>query len=238
MVAAMKTPHDELLHERLRELLNEHVAPVPLNKAYRLLNHGPTVLVSAAHGGVRNAMAAAWSCALDFQPPKVTVVLDKATRTRELVEASGFFVLQLPTAAQAELTHRLGNRSLHQDPEKLAHAGARLVDVALPVDAGAGSVTSAGTSADRHAAAGTVPLVDGCAAWLVCRVLPEPRNQWVYDLFIGEVVAAWADARVFSDGHWHFESAPPALRTLHYIAGGQFYAIGESIVVPDTPAAS
>ena len=107
MVAAMKTPHDAPLQERL----NEHVAPVPLNKAYRLLNHGPTVLVSAAHGGVRNAMAAAWSCALDFQPPKVTVVLDKATRTRELVEASGFFVLQVPTAAQAALTHRLGNRS-------------------------------------------------------------------------------------------------------------------------------
>ncbi len=220
MVAAMKT--------LLNELLNEHVAPVPLNKAYRLLNHGPTVLVSAAHGGVRNAMAAAWSCALDFQPPKVTVVLDKATRTRELVEASGFFVLQVPTAAQAELTHRLGNRSLHQDADKLAHAGARLVDVELPADAGAGP---------EGAAAGPVPLVDGCAAWLVCRVLPEPRNQWIYDLFIGEVVAAWADARVFSDGHWHFESAPPELRTLHYIAGGQFYAIGESIVVPDTPAA-
>lgn len=69
------------------------------------------------------------------------------------------------------------------------------------------------------------------AAWLACRVLPEPRNEQVYDLFIGEVIAAWADARVFSNGHWHFESAPPALRSLHYIAGGQFYAIGESIVV-------
>eukprot|EP01036_Dinobryon_divergens_P018273 gene18273-24882_t len=26
-----------------------HARPVPLDKAYRLLNHGPTVLVSAAH---------------------------------------------------------------------------------------------------------------------------------------------------------------------------------------------
>ncbi|WP_431261469.1 flavin reductase family protein [Roseateles chitinivorans] len=217
--------------------MNPHVAPVPLNKAYRLLNHGPTVLVSAAHGGVRNAMAAAWSCALDFQPPKVTVVLDKATRTRELVEASGFFVLQVPTAAQAGLTHRLGNRSLHQDPDKLAHAGARLVDIDLPADASVGPGAGPAAGAAPAVAAGPVPLVDGCAAWLVCRVLPEPRNQGIYDLFIGEVVAAWADARVFSDGHWHFESAPPELRTLHYIAGGQFYAIGESIVVPDTPAA-
>lgn len=209
----------------MEPFLNEHVAPVPLDKAYRLLNHGPTVLVSAAHAGVRNAMAAAWSCALDFRPPKVTVVLDKATRTRELVEACGGFVLQVPTAAQAALTHRLGNRSLHDDPDKLAHAGARLVDV--DVDLGA----AGGVAAVR-----AMPLVDGCAAWLACRLLPEPRNEQVYDLFIGEVVAAWADTRVFSGGHWHFETAPPGLRSLHYIAGGQFYAIGESIVVPDTPA--
>jgi flavin reductase (DIM6/NTAB) family NADH-FMN oxidoreductase RutF len=197
--------------------MNEHFTPVPLEKAYRLLNHGPTVLVSAAHEGVRNAMAAAWACALDFKPPKVTVVIDKATRTRGLVEGSGHFVLQVPTAAQLTLTHALGTRSLVEDPDKLARAGATLSDVEVD-----------GVS---------VPLVEGCAAWMVCRVMPEPRNQTVYDLFIGEIVAAWADARVFSDGHWHFESAPLELRSLHYIAGGQFYAIGESLVVPQTPAA-
>ncbi|MBO9687526.1 MAG: flavin reductase family protein [Mitsuaria chitosanitabida] len=197
--------------------MNEHFTPVPLEKAYRLLNHGPTVLVSAAHEGVRNAMAAAWACALDFEPPKVTVVIDKATRTRGLVEGSGHFVLQVPTAAQLTLTHALGTRSLVEDPDKLARAGATLSDVEVD-----------GVS---------VPLVEGCAAWMVCRVMPEPRNQTVYDLFIGEIVAAWADARVFSHGHWHFESAPPELRSLHYIAGGQFYAIGESLVVPQTPAA-
>ncbi|OQW86044.1 MAG: hypothetical protein BWK72_19180 [Rhodoferax ferrireducens] len=60
--------------------LPEHIASVALDKSYRLLNHGPTVLVSAAHGGVANVMAAAWTCVLDFGPsPKVTVMLDKAT---------------------------------------------------------------------------------------------------------------------------------------------------------------
>ena len=58
------------------------IAPVELSQAYRLLNHGPTVLVSAAHGGRRNVMAAAWSMPLDFAPPKVAVVLDKSTFTR------------------------------------------------------------------------------------------------------------------------------------------------------------
>jgi flavin reductase (DIM6/NTAB) family NADH-FMN oxidoreductase RutF len=50
-----------------------------------------------------------------------------------------------------------------------------------------------------------------------------------YDLFIGEVTAAWADARVFSDGHWHFENAGAGWRSLHHIAGGHFYAIGDPL---------
>src|SRR5690606_10321340 len=59
--------------------------PVDPDKAYRLLNHGPTVLVSAAHGGRRNIMAAAWAMPLDFKPGKVAVVIDKSTYTRTLL---------------------------------------------------------------------------------------------------------------------------------------------------------
>ncbi|KVH32118.1 flavin reductase [Burkholderia cepacia] len=192
--------------------MDSHIAPVELKKAYRLLNHGPTVLVSARHDGVDNVMAAAWACALDFLPPKLTVVLDKSAKTRELVERSGTFVIQVPTAAQIRLTHAVGNHSLAERPDKLREAGVTLFDV------------------DGH----DLPFVAGCSGWLACRLVPEPHNQQTYDLFIGEVVAAWSDTRVFRDGHWYFESADPALRSLHYIAGGNFYAIGESLHVdPD-----
>ncbi len=194
----------------------EHFTPVPLDKAYRLLNHGPTVLVSAAHTGQHNVMAASWACALDFAPPKVTVVLDKATRTRELVEGSGLFALQLPTLPMAAMTVAIGTDSAKTHPHKLQAHGVELFD------------------APGHAAAPTptpIPLVRGCAAWLLCRVIPEPHNQQTYDLFIGEVVAAWADERVFRNGHWEFDIAPDELRTLHYVAGGQFYVTGASVAV-------
>lgn len=79
--------------------MNQYIAPVLLEKSSRLLNHGPTVLVSARFDGVDNVMAAAWACALDFAPPKLTVVLDKSTKTRELIEKSGTFVIQVPTVA-------------------------------------------------------------------------------------------------------------------------------------------
>jgi flavin reductase (DIM6/NTAB) family NADH-FMN oxidoreductase RutF len=88
-----------------------HRRPVPLAKAYRLLNHGPTVLVSAAHGGQRNIMAAAWAMPVDFDPPKVAVVLDESTWTRTLLEGAGTFALQVPTRAQVDLTDALGNSS-------------------------------------------------------------------------------------------------------------------------------
>jgi len=186
----------------------DHFSAVPLEKSYRLLNHGPTVLVSAAHGGVANVMAAAWACVLDYgQSPKVTVVLDKATRTRELLMASGEFALQLPTKTMVSLTVGVGSDSAKEMPNKLSRHGVELF-------------TAPGSD---------VPLVAGCVGWLVCKWIPEPHNEQTYDLFIGEVVAAWADERVFSGGRWHFETAPDELRTIHHVAGGQFYAIGEPV---------
>lgn len=188
--------------------MDKHVLPVELEKSYRLLNHGPTVLVSARHDGVDDVMAAAWACALDFNPPKLTVVLDKTTRTRSLVEASGWFVIHVPTAEQVQLTYEVGTLSMASDPGKLRRIGVKTFDV------------------EGH----DLPFVRGCAAWLACRLIPEPHNQQVYDLFIGEVVGAWADERVFKNGHWRYEHADSALRSLHYIAGGHFYAIGDPVL--------
>lgn len=39
--------------------MDSHISPVDLQKAYRLINHGPTVLVSARDADVDNVMAAA-----------------------------------------------------------------------------------------------------------------------------------------------------------------------------------
>lgn len=69
------------------------------------------------------------------------------------------------------------------------------------------------------------------AAYLICRLIPEPHHQENYDLFLAEAVAAWADARVFRDGHWHFDDVGDDLKTLHYVAGGQFYRIGSGLNV-------
>ncbi|WP_313165562.1 flavin reductase family protein [Massilia oculi] len=188
--------------------------PVPLDKAYRLMNHGPTVLVSARHGEAINVMAAAWSMPLDFAPPKVAVVLDKSTLTRNMVEASGEFALMVPSRELAQLTLQVGSTS-GREVDKFAAFGA-------------GYWTGEQTGA---------PLLDGCLAWLECRLLPEPHIQDTYDLFLGQVVAAWADPAVFRDGHWVTTDGGP--KSIHYVAGGHFFELGEafeaSAKLPETP---
>jgi flavin reductase (DIM6/NTAB) family NADH-FMN oxidoreductase RutF len=180
------------------------------NKAYRLLNHGPTVLVTTAHGEQCNVMAAAWNMPLDFEPPKIAIVIDKSTYTRELIEASGSFAINVPCRVQAEMVVRVGSSSgrelLGKSPDNKYAAFDLLTFAASKIDA---------------------PLVSGCVAWLECKVIPEPLIQDTYDLFLGEVVAAHADERVFSNGRWHFEDHDE-LRTIHHVAGGGFFAIGEA----------
>ena len=191
--------------------------PVPLDRAYRLLNHGPTVLVSAAANGRRNIMAAAWAMPLDFAPPKVAVVLDKSTFTRQLLEQSGEFALQVPTRAQANLTNAVGGVS-GADGDALS--GRDKFD-AFGLQTFVGTATSA-------------PLLEGCVAWLECRLLPEPPIQQRYDLFLAEVIAAQADSRVFSNGRWHFDGRDD-LRTLHHVAGGHFLLAGDAVDAQPMP---
>ena len=176
---------------------------VPLAKSYLLLNHGPVTLVSSSANGRSNVMAAAWAMPLDFDPAKVLLVVDSNTLTRELIEASGEFALNIPCRRIADKVLAAGSVS-GRDGDKFAASGLETL------------------AASRISA----PLIQDCVAWLECRVIPEAHNQQRYDLFIADVVAAWADPAAFSDGRWHFPDADS--RTIHYQAGGAFFVTGDS----------
>jgi flavin reductase (DIM6/NTAB) family NADH-FMN oxidoreductase RutF len=180
--------------------------PVALAHACRLINHGPTVLVSSQHQGRRNVMAAAWSMPVEFTPPRVAVVIDKSTFTRELILASGRFALNIPCRALADIAYTVGSTS-GRDEDKFARYG---------IGSFAGSALE-------------VPLIDGCVAWLECRHIPEPHSEQAYDTFFGEVIAAQADARVFVNGRWSMNDNNAALHTLHHLGGGHFGVVGDVI---------
>lgn len=172
---------------------------VELHHASRLVNHGPTVLVTTAHGGRRNVMAAAWSMPVEFTPPRIAVVVDKKTFTRELLQASGAFALCLPVPALADLSFRVGSET-GRDVDKFArHAIAHLPGPVLGL-----------------------PWIGGCCAWLELRHIPEPHVEDAYDTVYGEVVSAAADERVFVQGRWSFRDDNADLHTLHHLGGGAF----------------
>jgi flavin reductase (DIM6/NTAB) family NADH-FMN oxidoreductase RutF len=174
--------------------------PVALNHASRLVNHGPTVLVTSAHGGLRNVMAAAWSMPVEFTPPRLAVVIDKKTFTRELVAASGAFGLCIPGAALVDATWAVGSTT-GREGDKFARCG---------IAARPGPVLG-------------MPVIEtGCAAWLECRLIPEPHTEDAYDTCFAEVVAAAADPRIFANGHWDFHDGNTQLQTIHHLGGGNF----------------
>lgn len=173
--------------------------PVDLSHACRLVNHGPTVLVTSAHAGRRNVMAAAWSMPVEFTPPRIVVVIDKTTYTRELVLASGAFALCLPCRAIADIAYTVGSTS-GRDEDKFARLGLDTFD----------------------GPALGLPLLEGGVAWLECRRIPEPHAEAKYDTFFGEVLSAQADDRVFTNGRWSFRDDNAELHTLHHLGAGNF----------------
>ena len=183
---------------------------IPLEKAYLLLNHGPTVLVTATADGRTNIMAAAWTMAIDFDPPKIAIVIDSKSHTRHLIERSGEFVLSLPSAAQADLTLSVGGHS-GKDVDKIK----------------AFSIATSPASK-----VGTF-LVDGCLGWLECKVIFEPRLKKEYDLILAEVVAASAESDVFGENGWTFSK--PGVSTIHHLSDATFAVLTKTIRAKKLP---
>ncbi len=191
-------------------MMLEHLESVDVNKAYRLFNLGATPLVAAEYHGDFDIMPATWCCPLDLTPTKVTAVIDHTHYTRRLIEASGRFALMIPTAAIVEQVMKLGWVSKNDEPDKVEKSGAELF----------------------YVGGRDLPFVKGCAAWAIFDVIPEEYNEKTYDLFIGQCVEAWADDRLFKDGHWLLENAPKECRPLHYVAGGHWHVTGEALTLP------
>jgi len=187
--------------------------PVALEHASRLINHGPTVLVTSASGSRRNVMAAAWSMPVEFTPPRIAVVIDKNTYTRELVAQSGAFGLCIPGAALIDLTYWVGTASGRGQDKFAAH----------------------GISPIRGPALG-LPLIEtGCAAWLECRLIPEPHAEDAYDTCFGEVVSAAADPRVFDNGRWKLDASNASLHTIHHLGAGNFVRAADMVSARPAP---
>lgn len=188
-----------------------HFRPVELKHASRLLNHGPTVLITSRDDSIgrRNVMAAAWSMPVEFEPPRMAIVVDKSAWSRELIERSGTFGIVIPGVAAANWTYAVGSVS-GRDEDKFNSYGIPVVN---------GPVLG-------------LPMIEEkCLAWMECRLLPATSAAEKYDTLFGEVVAAAADERAFVAGRWLFDS--DKLNTLHHLGAGTFVTSGKIVKAPN-----
>ena len=145
---------------------------LPLSKVYGLLEPGPVVLVTTAHGASQDIMAMSWHTMMEFEPPPVGCVISNRNRSFRLLKATLECVINIPTVELAEQVVGCGNTS-GEGLDKFDRFGL------TPVPA-----TCVGA-----------PLIAECYANLECRVV-DTRMVPKYCFFVLEVVKAWVDTSV------------------------------------------
>jgi len=169
---------------------------MPLARVYALLEPGPVVLLTTAYRNRANVMTQSWHTMVDFEPPLVACVVSDRNYSFTLLRASGECVINIPSVREAPQVVGCGNCSGRR-VDKFKRFGL----TALP--------------ASRVRA----PLIAECHASFECRVV-DTRLVGKYDLFILEVVKAWATPR----------RKPP--RTMHHLGSGSFMVSGKTIRLP------
>jgi len=141
----------------------------PLSKVYGLLEPGPVVLVTTAHKGRTNIMTLSWLTMMDFEPPRIGMVLSERNYSFAALKATRQCVINIPTVELAAKVVAVGNSSGRR-VDKFAAFGltpcpAREVEP---------------------------PLIEECYASLECRVT-DARMARQYNFFVLEVLKAWID---------------------------------------------
>ncbi len=184
--------------------------PIQRELAHRLINHGPTVLITSRSkdGKHRNVMPVAWSTPVEMEPPRLVVLINKDAYTRELMLDSGVFAVCVPSVSFVNETYSIGHVT-GREVDKFAKYGIETVqspELGIPV------------------------IEKGCIAWLECRLIPEPDVQEKYDTFFGEVVSASADPEVFVNNHWHFTANNQEKHSIHHLGGGNFVRCNDLMI--------
>jgi flavin reductase (DIM6/NTAB) family NADH-FMN oxidoreductase RutF len=121
------------------------------------------VVVSARVADEFRGMTASSLVSISLDPPLVLVGLERESTTRAAVVETGAFNVSLLTKAQEFIADRLSGRAPAVDPQWRS----------LPHRLGANGL----------------PLLEGCAAWLECRLVQvHPAGD--HDVCIGQVEAA------------------------------------------------
>lgn len=169
--------------------------PVELHQAYRLLAHGPVLLLTTQFHGQPNVMTAGWSTPLSGSEALIGVAVAPTRLSHEFIVKTDQFALNVPHLDLLGRVWHCGTVS-GRDADKWVTAPL------TPAEA---------TEID-------VPLVDECLAWLECSVVNRV-TVGDHTLVIAEVLVAQAEEEAFAET-WRPDQE--AGHTLHHLGANLF----------------
>jgi len=177
---------------------------IPVDSAHRLINHGPTVLVSTRdEKGNYNLAPIAWNCPVGKNPSTLLIVVGKGHKTSENIEKTGEFIVCVPHRDQTELVVKTGKISGHEI-DKFSEfcidaIPAEKVDALVPVD---------------------------CVGYSECRVKKVVELEKV-NIFIASVEQARVKKGVFKE---RLLVENEEAKTIHHLGGHLFSVPGSEII--------
>jgi flavin reductase (DIM6/NTAB) family NADH-FMN oxidoreductase RutF len=188
--------------------LNPKKVEVNLLNALRILHPMHTVLVTCRNkSGKANIITLAWVMPTSINPPLVAISVRPTRYSHRLIEETGEFVVNIPTMEILKATLFCGRRSGEEYDKfketKLTASSARTVKT---------------------------PIVEECVAHLECR-LAQKFTTGDHTIFVGEVVAAYADAEYFTE-----EYDVKRAKLVYHLGGDKFTTFAEKVVQPSLEA--
>ena len=141
---------------------------LPLQKAFTLLEPGPVVLVTTAHGGKQNIMALSWTMVLDFSP-RFAFCTGPWNFSYTALKKTGECVIAIPAVDLSKKSVQIGSCS-GKDVDKFTKF--KLTPM----------------KAENVSA----PLIKECYANIECRIIDHIKQ---HNIFILDGLIAWINAK-------------------------------------------
>jgi flavin reductase (DIM6/NTAB) family NADH-FMN oxidoreductase RutF len=172
---------------------------ISLVHANRLINHGPTVLITSKLGDKLNVMTAAWQMPVSFTPLLVAIAIAHGRFSHKLILEGREFVISIPNSDMVKEVLCCGSYSGKNNDKfkicKLTPLKARKVNA---------------------------PLIKECIGHIECK-LHSHHEAGDHTIFVGEVVSAAVREGVFDS---YLDVNLDAAKTLHHLGGKVFCRSG------------
>ncbi|MGM0441787.1 MAG: flavin reductase family protein [Elusimicrobiota bacterium] len=183
--------------------MNNGYMEIALDKAYRLLNHGPLVLISTrSEKGNYDIAPIAWNCPVRKSPTRVLAAVGKSHKTHKNIEETGEFIACVPNTGQADLARDVGSVSGDEynkfEKFNINSIKGNRVNAKIPV---------------------------GILGYIECKVHKKLSIEGI-SLIIGEAIYAAALREGFKERVWPENKEG---RSLHHLGSGNFGIISGNV---------